>query len=57
METIQRMVEPLQDSILSQAKLEATLEGDKKAQATETLMGIRAVDKSMRDRLYILQVQ
>ena len=57
MESLKRYIEPQQDAILSQDKLAATLEGDKKEQAATVLAGMRKVDKSMRDRLYVLQVQ
>ncbi len=56
METIQKIMEPLQDAILRTAKTAATMEGEAKAQVALSLEDMRRSDKLMRERLYVLQV-
>ena len=47
---------PVQDAILRQDKLVATLEGDKMSEAAAALQDMRKTDKLIRDRLFVLQV-
>ena len=56
LETIQKVMEPQQDAILSLAKLATELEGNQLAAANASLEGFRKSDKELRSRLFILQV-
>ena len=56
METVQKVLEPQQDAILRMAKLEAVLNEGNKTEAAAVLLDMRLVDKTLRERLFILQV-
>ena len=56
LESLQKAMEPLQDSILALATLTATANGAELTAMTEILVGMRASDTHLRARLFVLQV-
>lgn len=56
LDTVQQILEPLQDGIIALTKLAAGLEGDNKAALVVGLEDIKKAEQLTRNRLYILQI-
>ena len=56
METIQKLWELQQDSILAMTKLAAKLEGERALEATAILKDMRQAEEVARNRMFVLQV-